>query len=86
MTGNHRPEGVLLLSEPADAASCSLLDVAPTVYGALGVPGPPMEGRALTGEPTAAAVAGEYAPQRAPYAPEEEAAVEQRLRDLGYFE
>lgn len=86
MTGNHRPEGVLMLSEPVDMDTCSLLDVAPTVYATLGVPGPPMEGRALLGEPAGVAAETDYAPPPTPYAPDEEAAVEQRLRDLGYFE
>lgn len=86
MTGNHRPEGVFLLSEPVAAEHCSLLDVAPTVYAALGTPGPPMEGRPLIGEAAGVAGTGAHATAPSPYTPEEAAAVEQRLRELGYFE
>lgn len=86
MTGNHRPTGVLLMSAPTSATACTLLDVAPTVYAALGVPGPPMEGRSLLGSIATAAFNGKSAPAEAVYTAAESAAIEARLRDLGYFE
>lgn len=85
MTGNHRDPGVLLLSEPVEAGHARLLDVAPTVLAVLGVPGPPMEGRALLGQarpPRSAAPPRE----ETPYTEEESAEVEARLRGLGYLE
>ncbi len=93
MTGNHRPVGVFMLSEPVAAPRASLLDVAPTVYAALGVEGPPMEGRSLLGNARAGESPalppvqfGEAPRAAAPYTREETAAIESRLRDLGYFE
>ena len=85
MTGNHRPTGVLFLSRPVEARAASLLDIAPTVYAAMDVPGPSMEGVSLLGNHAERVV--ETAPQtESPYTPEQSAAVENRLRDLGYFE
>ncbi len=87
MTGNHRPIGLFGLSEPTAARECSLLDVAPTVLAALGVSGPPMEGRALIGggerahQPAVAFAVSEHV-----YSAAESAAIEERLRHLGYFE
>jgi len=86
MTGNHRPTGVLFLSEPTVSGAAQLEDVAPTVLAALGVPGPPMDGTSLIGayverEDTAYALAAGSA-----YTPAQEEEIEQRLRDLGYFE
>jgi predicted AlkP superfamily phosphohydrolase/phosphomutase len=99
MTGNHRLVGVFMVSEPVDARECSLLDVAPTVYDVLGVAGPATEGvslmssrvdrRGRTGEtpaPPSGSPSRHVAQVAAPYTPEEAAAVESRLRDLGYFE
>lgn len=86
MTGNHRPAGVLLLSEPARAERARLEDVAPTVLGVLGVPGPPMEGRALLGGGDEAAAMCAAQRGESPYSPEEQAEIEARLRALGYFE
>ncbi len=99
MTGNHRPVGVFALSEPVQARECSLLDVAPTVYAALGVAGPAMEGRSLltveagvSGEtragetPAPPGRVGVLGERVAAYSAEESAAIEARLRDLGYFE
>jgi predicted AlkP superfamily phosphohydrolase/phosphomutase len=87
MTGNHRPVGVFALSEAVNAQACSLLDVAPTVFAALGVAGPPMEGRSLIRETaTTAATTTAYTPAARVYSEAEAAAVEERLRNLGYFE
>ena len=78
MTGNHRPQGVFFSSELVAAENLSLLDIAPTVCAHLGLDAPHVQGRAMAeAEPVAA-------PQ--PYTAEQEAAVESRLRDLGYFE
>lgn len=85
MNGNHRPTGVLFLSERVSAREASLLDVAPTVYALLDVPAPPLDGRSLVGcAETRPVEVGVRAP--APYTPEQKAMVEARLRDLGYFE
>jgi predicted AlkP superfamily phosphohydrolase/phosphomutase len=88
MTGNHRPWGIFALSQPVAARECSLLDVAPTVLAALGVTGPPMEGRSLLNAAAAAMTAGPsaYSAPDHVYSEEESAAVEARLRSLGYFE
>ncbi|PCJ53276.1 MAG: hypothetical protein COA73_15485 [Candidatus Hydrogenedentota bacterium] len=87
MNGNHRPTGVFMLSEKVNASETSLLDIAPTVYDLLGIPGPPMDGVSLVG---GANTSPETAPAstapETPYTPEQEAAIEARLRDLGYFE
>lgn len=85
MNGNHRPTGIFMLSEPVTASETSLLDVAPTVYEAMGVPGPPMDGRSLLGGGETSGD-GEYRTPGAAYTPEQEAALEERLRSLGYFE
>ena len=87
MTGNHRPTGILMGSMPFHRADSTLLDVAPTVYDLLGVPGPAMEGSSLVGDasgPPTAAIA--RAAGESPYTAEQEAAIEARLRGLGYFE
>mgnify|MGYP002619740290 CR=1 FL=1 len=85
MNGNHRKEGVLLLSQQFESDGVSLLDVAPTVLAAMGVPAPAMEGRSLIGGET---VGGSTAALReeAAYSPEEEQEIEDRLRALGYLE
>ena len=85
MNGNHRPTGVLFLSKPTDAYAARLEDLAPTVLAELGVAGPPMDGTSLLGE-AAVAAGAEPAGAERDYAPDEERVVEQRLRDLGYFE
>lgn len=85
MNGNHRPTGVLMLSAPVTGEAATLADVAPTVLDALGVAGPPMDGRSLFG---GGETAGAMPPGRAqaPYTDEEQREIEQRLRLLGYFE
>jgi predicted AlkP superfamily phosphohydrolase/phosphomutase len=85
MNGNHRPIGVLFLSQPCAATDSSLLDVAPTVYAAMDVAGPSMDGSSLLGE-TRERAEEATTPQARVYTPEEEAAIEARLRNLGYFE
>lgn len=85
MNGNHRPTGVLFMSRPCEATDSSLLDVAPTVYAVMNVASPPMDGTSLLGDtPKRAEEATTL--QSQVYSPEEEAAIEARLRNLGYFE
>ena len=85
MAGTHRPEGILLTSEPIQAAYAALEDIAPAILARLGVPGPPMDGTSLW----AAGAEQSALPITAaetPYTLEEEALVEARMRALGYFE
>lgn len=90
MNGNHRDPGVLFLSERPIAQAASLLDVAPTVLGVLGVAGPDMEGRALLGntdrhgQARTNSVRGES--PIIEYTPEEAKLIEDRMRALGYYE
>lgn len=100
-TGDHRLEGVLIASGPAIRAGESpsgarLLDIAPTVLHLLGVPIPAdMDGRVLTeildpalapGAPASDATAAvTAAPVVSGYTEEEDAAIQQRLADLGYL-
>lgn len=85
MNGNHRPLGVCLLSQPCEAAACTLQDIAPTVLSLLEVPAPPMDGRPLLGATRIAPAQSFIRPAYA-LSPEEERLVEERLRDLGYLE
>lgn len=85
MNGTHRPTGVFMWSESIGADRCTLADVTPTVLAALGVPGPEMEGRSLTGSGSTSGYRATERPVE-PYTAEEEAALEQRLRELGYLE
>ena len=73
-------------SKPVEAVPTSLLDVAPTVYAALRVAGPKMDGQSLLGGLGTAEHATRSAKQESIYTPEQEAVVEERLRGLGYFE
>ena len=87
MTGNHRPTGIFMLSEPVTAAATRLEDVAPTVLDVLDLPAPPMDGLSLLGGGvTAMATVSAGASDAQPYTAEEQAAIEARLRDLGYYE
>ena len=90
MNGTHRDPGVVFLSAPAALAGASLLDIAPTVLAAMGVAGPPMEGRSLlprdNDELKVEGFPDSFVPESVPYTPEEEAQIEDRLRALGYFE
>src|SRR5581483_12473475 len=99
-TGHHRLEGIGALAGAhvqagARLQNASLLDLAPTILYALGLPIPPdMDGRVLTeaftpefvnqtvlNYDTAAAVRTDFG---GTYSEEEEAEVTQRLADLGY--
>lgn len=99
-TGMHGPQGVLIACGPAVAARgrqppASILDLAPTVLALYGVPIPEyVDGCPLTGwlDPAAVSAVGQVAftpePAATPesaYNREEEALVEQHLRELGYL-
>ena len=84
-TGVHRPHGILFLSKPAVAGASTLEDIAPTVLGELGVAAPPMDGTSLLTPPRPLA-SSEQERALEIYSPEQERRIEQRLRDLGYFE
>lgn len=86
MTGNHRPMGVLFLSKPVDAANAALQDVAPAVLAELDVAGPPMDGVSLLTPARVGVNVDAAARETAVYTPEQERQIEERLRDLGYFE
>ncbi|HIJ74209.1 MAG TPA: hypothetical protein HPP83_08925 [Candidatus Hydrogenedentes bacterium] len=86
MNGNHRPDGVLILSERTSVSKARLEDVAPTVLSVLDVSGPPMDGQSLLGDlrPDSQGPAGKRHEES--YSSEQGRAVEGRLRGLGYFE
>jgi len=100
-TGDHRMEGVFVGAGPGFRpgatldADADLMDVAPTVLRLLEVPVPSdMDGRVLTEvlDPSVATAAPEAgpAPVDGPavpvaYTEEEDAAIQQRLADLGYL-
>ena len=87
MNGNHRPTGVFILSQSLQVGRTNLLDVAPTVFDLMGVDAPEMDGTGmLSGSMTTGAPTSVQTPPESPYTPEQEAAIESRLRDLGYFE
>ena len=94
--GNHRREGLLVVAGPNTPVGSvpegvSIQDLAPTFLALLGVPTPgELDGRVLTelvGEvqPVAPAAASESTETPNAYTAEEEAAVEERLKDLGYL-
>ena len=85
MAGNHRPTGVFMVSEPIVSGAASISDIAPTVLAAMNVSGPPMEGTPLLGsyDDSGGAMPAE---ERACYTHAQEAEIERRLRELGYFE
>jgi len=86
MNGTHRPTGVLLLNQPPHTARAHLQDVAPTVLSVLGVAAPPMDGRPLLGAgATATPPPAATPPDERDYTPEQAAAMEERLRQLGYL-
>jgi predicted AlkP superfamily phosphohydrolase/phosphomutase len=87
MAGTHRPNGILFLSKPTPASYGRLEDVAPTVLAELGVPGPPMDGVSLLDAGPAPCVEAQPKPQtERSYSEQENRILEERLRDLGYFE
>ncbi|MCC6695330.1 MAG: alkaline phosphatase family protein [Candidatus Hydrogenedentes bacterium] len=85
MNGNHRPVGVLFLSKQTPCGAARLEDIAPTVLAELGVAAPPMDGTSLL-DPPAAGESVTVPSTTVVYSPAEEAEVERRLRELGYFE
>jgi len=85
LAGNHRPTGVCFLSQPVTAGAAAIQDIAPTVLACLDVPAPPMDGTSLLG-PVRQTGDVEVAGHETIYTPEQQRAVEQRLRALGYFE
>jgi len=85
LAGNHRPTGVCFLSQPVTAGAAGIQDIAPTVLACLDVPAPPMDGTSLLGRVRQTRDAEQVGPET-PYSPEQQRAVEQRLRALGYFE
>jgi predicted AlkP superfamily phosphohydrolase/phosphomutase len=85
MNGSHRPTGVFFLSLPTEAEATRLEDIAPTVLACLGVPAPPMDGRSLVGHGGLAIEAG-FERSEVVYTAEQEQALENRLRGLGYYE
>ncbi|MEI6503889.1 MAG: hypothetical protein WCP21_22990, partial [Armatimonadota bacterium] len=94
--GNHRREGLLVVAGPGTPVGTvpegvSIQDLAPTFLALLGVPAPgELDGRVLTElvgavqavDPVAAV---EETIEPSAYTAEEEAAVEERLKDLGYL-
>jgi predicted AlkP superfamily phosphohydrolase/phosphomutase len=86
MNGNHRPTGVLFLSKPVTAGAARIEDIAPTVLAELGVPGPPMDGSPLLGNAAEGTCSSTGEGRPHPYSPDQERAVEDRLRALGYLE
>jgi predicted AlkP superfamily phosphohydrolase/phosphomutase len=102
MTGYHRMNGVLIMSGPhvkpgASPSDAAIIDLAPTILYALGVPVPEaMDGRVLNelfkdsflAERGSAAGEGASSPSEpgeSAYTDEEEAQVQERLRELGYL-
>jgi predicted AlkP superfamily phosphohydrolase/phosphomutase len=85
MNGNHRQTGVLFLSVPTSVGAANIQDVAPTVLATLGVPTPPMDGTSLLA-PAQEGASIENPVIDSPYNPEQELAIEERLRALGYLE
>ena len=100
-TGDHRMEGIFIGSGPgfklgATPEGANLLDIAPTVLHMLGVPVPSdMDGRvlaevldegAITPPPSEANGSSPTdEPVAVAYTEEEDAAIQQRLADLGYM-
>jgi len=99
--GSHRTEGIVILAGPSAAAGTSLAadiaDVTPTVLYLLGRPLPSdLDGRLITEaldtgllerrQPEYSDEETVSLPETEEYSPEDEHAVEERLRSLGYLE
>jgi predicted AlkP superfamily phosphohydrolase/phosphomutase len=100
--GSHRIEGIVSLTGPSAAAgrtiAADIADIAPTILYLLGQPLPSdLDGRLITEALDPALLDArppEYADEESDvlvaaaesYSPEDEAAVEERLRSLGYLE
>jgi predicted AlkP superfamily phosphohydrolase/phosphomutase len=96
--GPHRREGIFIARGPELGAGelppAAIEDIAPTILHLCGLPVPEdMDGRVLTEmleAPTvvrrAAAASAASAPTASAFSPEEEAAVQERLRQLGYLD
>ena len=102
ISGDHRPEGILLMAGPGVAPGraiegASIMDVFPTILGLMGVSVP----AGLDGHLLGAAFAGDIAdattaaagrpdetaqPEQHRYTSDEEEQIRERLRDLGYLE
>ncbi len=95
-TGGHRPEGIFIGSGPRFGAgareTAGIADVFPTALALMGITPPAgLDGRDMLG-PTVGAGSGAVPPptdtgreSRAPLSPEEERAVMENLKDLGYL-
>lgn len=99
--GSHRTEGIVVLTGPSAAVGASIAadiaDVAPTMLYLLGQPVPgDLDGRLITEAldpalldrrpPTYSDEETASLPETEGYSPEDEQAVEDRLRSLGYLE
>ncbi len=85
MNGNHRPNGCLFLSKPVSKAQARIEDIAPTVAACLGVQVPPMDGTSLLTSEDKGLQPLASDKEETPYSREEEQAIEERLKRLGYF-
>jgi len=86
MNGVHRSPGLLVSNTAVTKTDPGLEDIATTALAALGVTGPPMEGRPLWGAArNEVSPAGPTAPE-SPMSPSEEEEMAARLRALGYLE
>ena len=101
MNGSHRPNGILILAGPditpgTEIQDPNLADIAPTILALLGIPNPVrMDGRVLKEalrldlDPVAGQAPNGSRPDRPSsynYSEEEQAILENRLRNLGYLE
>ncbi len=100
MSGHHRPEGIAVLAGPgidpgAQLEAANIVDLAPTILYAMGLPIPSdMDGRVLTeafAPQHLAAFQAQYTDEATDrptgedhYSLEEEAEIKERLRGLGY--
>ena len=84
MAGTHRPEGILLTSEPIQAAYAALEDIARPFWRGWACPDRPWMARRSGRRARTVRLAHNAA--ETPYTLEEEALVEARMRALGYFE